>query len=69
MQIQLRHHLRDERHWKGGSVALTIKPKCLAALRQAVDRLESVALIKSSDQVLITVMHSCKKQRAPSHMA
>ncbi len=61
LQIQLITVFGEDRYQKGGDMLSYIPERMLANLRQAIDRLSNVAIVKSGQGKVITTMHMDRK--------
>ena len=57
LQIQLIGMFGEDHLQTGGTALSYIPRKRLQQLRDAIDRLESVAVVKTPDEAVVTVMH------------
>lgn len=57
LQIQLISVFGQDRHQAGGCTLSYIPRKRLQQLREAIDRLHAIALVKTPDEAVSTVMH------------
>jgi len=69
MEVQLLQLFGEDHYQKGGSYVTYIHKDKYRQLREAVDRLQKKALIKSSDEVVITAMHLTEKVRITNYRA
>lgn len=69
MQIQLIHFFGEDRLQKGGSYLSYVPEETIRKIRATLDGLGSVAIIKSEQESVITVIHQDRKVRSTSYRA
>ena len=69
LQLQLIHAFGDDRYQKEGCMLSFISRERLAQLRKAIDQLTDVAIVKSSAEKVITVMHKDRRIRTTDFVA
>lgn len=67
MQIQLVHFFGEDRLQKGGSYFSYVPEETIRKIRAALGGLGSVAIVKSEQESVITVMHQNRKVRSTSY--
>jgi len=61
MQIQLISYFGSDRYQKGGCTLAQIPEGTLRELRRALDGIDKLALIKSPDEKVLTVIHQDRR--------
>lgn len=69
LKIQLINLFGTDSYQKGGSYICSISEKRIQEIRQALDQLAGIVLIKGNDDRLITVLHQTKKIRCAKYSA
>lgn len=69
MQIQLISCFGSDQYQKGGCTLARISDETLREIRRALDGLEKVALIKSPEERVVTIMHQNRHIRATQFVA
>lgn len=69
IQMQLIQLFGEDHLQKGGSYYSYVPEEMIRKLQAALGGLNSIAIVKSSDEAVITVMHKTQKMRATSYVA
>lgn len=69
LKVELIKHFGDDHLQKGGTSVAFISERKLRQLRAAIDKLSGVQIVKSSDEVVITAMHSTKRSNYTEYAA
>lgn len=69
LKVQLLHYFGEDHLQKGGCTLSYIPEKKLRLLRQAIDRLADVQVVKSSEDRVITAMHRTRHTRTTEYAA
>ncbi len=69
MQTQLIQFFGEDHLQKGGSHYSYVTEETIRKIRAALDGLSSIAIVKSPDEKVITVMHQTQKIRATKYVA
>jgi hypothetical protein len=69
LQIELLRVFGEDRYQKGGTCVSFISNKTLALLRSALDKLDTLAMVKDSSGKAITLMHMDKHFNAKQEYA
>ena len=68
-QIELLHYFGKDHYQKGGCSLVHIPEKKLNQLRQAIDKLNNIALVKSPGERVITCMHKSRRLETTEYVA
>lgn len=68
-QIELLHYFGEDHYQKGGCSVTYIPEKKLIQLRQAIDKLHNIALVKSSGERVITCLHQSRRIEKTEYVA
>ena len=69
LQMQLVQVFGQDHYLKGGCTVAYVPEESIRRIRAALDTLGSVALIKSPEETVITVMHRTRKVRTTAYKA
>jgi hypothetical protein len=69
LQVELIHAFGEDHYQKGGATLSYVSEKRLAQLRQAVDRLSGILLVKAPSETVITMMHVVRRMERTEYVA
>ncbi|MEQ9328024.1 MAG: DUF4258 domain-containing protein [Rhodospirillales bacterium] len=69
LEIEILMSFGEDHYQKGGGTLTYIPEKKLGRLRQAIDRLSKVAVIKGDEEQIISAMHLTRKIRSTDLVA
>lgn len=69
LQIELINYFGDDHYQKGGDTLSFISEKKLTQLRDAIDKLQNVAMVKTPSERVVTTMHMQRKIKRTRYVA
>ena len=69
LQARIIEEFGIEQYQKGGSYLMYLPAKMIADLRQVLDKIERITMVKGDEEKIITTMHQIRKIRASEYAA